>query len=121
MTPEQVAEYVAQKARQDPEIRAKIQDVRMFDGLREHQGFQHLRKKVAEQQDGFADRIARKILTGGEVDQREIDYMRGYIEGAMFVVMRPEVAERNLELAGRLAYALGKRELEAEGEMAPNA
>lgn len=93
----------------------------MYDGLSEHQGWRHLRKKIAEQQDRFAENIARRILAGGEVDQREIDFMRGYIAGAAFVIERPEVAERSLEAAARLAASFAKEALEATGDDSPYA
>lgn len=92
----------------------------MYDGLREHVGWRHLRKKIAEQEEQLWAPIIRRLKSGEVIDQREIDHHRGFLEGAVFAIKHPEVAEVNLEKAARLAWILAQRELEAEGDEAPN-
>jgi hypothetical protein len=115
ITPEKLADYVAEKAKKDPAVRALIKDVQMYDGLQEHIGWRHLRNKIKEQEDGLWAPILRRLKRGEVIDQREIDHHRGFIEGAVFAVTHPEVADTNLEKAARLAYMLGTREIEEEG------
>lgn len=46
-----------------------------------------------------------------DVPQREIDWHRGFFAGAIFVLTRPEMAERSLETAARMAYVAAQEEL----------
>lgn len=114
ITPEQLADYVAAKAKKDPKVRALIKDVQMYDGLQEHIGWRHLRNKIKEQEEGLWAPIVRRLKRGEVIDQREIDHHRGFIEGAVFAVMHPEVVDSNLETAARLAYMIGSMEIEGE-------
>jgi len=89
----------------------------MYDGLRDHPGFQRLRDKILEYQDGAMSVIARRLMSGEVVDQREIDFMRGFAEGALVIVEMPEEAEKSLERAAQSAWnrALQEQLTEEEG------
>lgn len=53
-------------------------------------------------------------MSGTVVSQREIDYNRGYYDGAIYAVSHPAMAEAALEKAATAAWALGLAEIEAE-------
>jgi hypothetical protein len=86
----------------------------MYDGLQETVGWRHLCKKIKEQEETLWAPIVRRLKRGEVLDQREIDHHRGFIEGAVFAVTHPEVADQNLELAARMAWVAGLRDYEAE-------
>lgn len=99
-----------------------MEDVRAFDGLREHVGWRRLLNKVGADRDGFLIGVAKRLMAGFVVDQREIDFHRGFYEGALFVLEMPEKAEENLEAAARRAYAMTQLEqLNTELEESPYA
>lgn len=114
LSAEDVAEFVVERAKRDPRVQKIVEDVRMFDGLREHAGWRRLRDAIKAEREGFLLSLARRLMSGEEVDQRMIDFYRGYFQGALDTVERPEVAERNLERAARSAWALTQLELETE-------
>lgn len=88
----------------------------MFDGLREHVGWRRLRDSILAERDAFMVGLARQLMSGAEIDQRKIDFFRGYFQGALDTVERPDKAEENLEKAARRAWALTQLELETEKE-----
>lgn len=111
-----IADFVVERAKRDPRVQQIVENARLFDGLREHAGWRRLRDQVRAEQEGFLARLARRLMAGEGVDQREIDYYRGYYQGALDTVERPEKAEENLEKAARHAWALTQLELQAEAE-----
>lgn len=113
---EDVAEFVVERAKGDPRVKKIVEDVRLFDGLREHAGWRRLRDSIRADRDRFLLGIARQLMSGQEVDQRKIDFYRGYFQGALDTVERPEKAEENLERAARHAWALTQLEIQAESE-----
>jgi hypothetical protein len=120
ITPEQLADYVAAKAKKDPKVRALVRDVQMYDGLQELPGWRHLCIKIKEQEEKLWAPIVSRLKRGEVIDQREIDHHRGFIEGAVFAVTHPEVADQNLELAARMAWVVGMRDIEADEGEEPN-
>lgn len=92
---EEVADSVAEKVRRD---NAKlINDVRAFEGLREHAGWKRLYQNVLEARETFMLTLAKRLMADVEVPSKEIHYYRGYYEGALAVLKRPEEVEKNLE------------------------
>lgn len=106
---------MAEKAKQDPRVQRIVQDAHLFDGLREHAGWRRLLELVQGDKSRFLGNIARRLMSGQEVSQREIDFHRGFYAGAQWIIERPEEAEANLEKAARWAWAWLK-EIEAETE-----
>lgn len=62
--------------------------------------------------------LAKRLMSGEVADQRDIDFQRGFLEGARTVILKPEKALKGLEVAASAAYAASKLELlsEQEGE-----
>lgn len=119
LEPEDLAAWVADRAKQDPKVQQVVADVRLLDHLREDAGWQVLHRRIIEQKEGFLHRLATRLMAGREVDQREIDFMRGFYAGAEETAEKPARSAADLEKAAREAYAKGLfeyAETEREGE-----
>lgn len=95
-----------------------IEDVRLFDGLQEHAGWHRLAEKIRAGRKGFLDFLTAELWAGREVDQRRLDYTRGFYEGASYVIEMPAKAESSLEQAAREAWRLTQIEAAQEAENA---
>jgi hypothetical protein len=115
---EDVANFVVERAKQDPKVKKILEDVRMFDGLREHAGWRRLYDRVKADRERFLLGIARRLMNGEVVDQLEIAHHRGFYQGALWVLGHPEEAEKNLERAARAAWVMANLEQLAEEESA---
>lgn len=94
-----------------------MDEVRRYDDLIQHPGYRFLVERVEDQRDAYTAKIARRLMAGEEVSQREIDWYRGYYAGALETLRRPYVAEHNLEGAARLAWGLASEAItEKENE-----
>lgn len=73
--------------------------------LTEHPSWPALRKQVERRVKSYQDRLARQLTSGGitarPLNQREIDYIRGFITGAQAVLDTPENAMKALDQALR--------------------
>ena len=71
--------------------------------LVEHPAWLELRRLFAEAREAAEQKLAREMFGGGEghpaLDQREIDYRRGFLRGAQAVLDKPELAVRAFEKA----------------------
>lgn len=71
--------------------------------LTEHPSWPVLREEFAKAREQAERRLAREMLSGGEtkepVDQRKIDYRRGFLRGAQAVLDQPELAQHAFEKA----------------------
>lgn len=118
--PDPAADFVVEVANRNPRVRELVAEVQALDGLREHAGWKALLKKAQADAENFMSSVARRLMAGVAIDQREIDFKRGYLAGALDVIERPERAMEGLEVAARAAYAIAKAEaLEEEGESSP--
>ena len=108
--PQQVADLMAEKAKKDPRVRQTIHDAHLFDALREHDGWKRLAELVRADRERFLLRLAKRLMAGEEVSQREIDFQRGFAQGAEWVVGHPEQAEASLERAARKAWRMAQEE-----------
>jgi hypothetical protein len=98
----------------DPRNRKIVQEAKDFGSLKEDSGWRKLRAKVTGQRDSFMESIARRLMGGEDVSQREIDFHRGFYYGVNYATGIPEVVEDNLTRTARIAYALALNEFEQE-------
>lgn len=96
-----------------PKVRELGDAARELAKLTEHSSWSVLRAEFDGRKRAYLDKIARSIATGGldakPIDQREIDYIRGFLRGAQAVLDTPGHALEALE------EALKKEEREANG------
>lgn len=111
MNPEEVADFVADRARRDPGVQRLVDNLKLFDGLREHAGWRRLYERVNEERQTFMASLAKRLMRGEIVSQREIDYTRGFHEGAAWIISQPEEADKHLEAAARRAWTMVELEL----------
>jgi len=79
--------------------------------LSTHPSWPELEREVARKREKIERYLTRKMLSGIEpVNQREVDLLRGVIEGMTWLVARPTSAERSLEryLADRQNVQIGE-------------
>lgn len=119
MDGERLAQLVAEKARQDPKVEKILTDARLFDELQENLAWKQLRDYVVSRYDRWMLSLSKRIMRGEEVSQREIDYHRGFYDGAKYAVLIPEVALANLERVAREAWKLQDSEETDDQEWSP--
>lgn len=117
-TPEEAAQFISDRARENPKVRRVIEDVRLFDGLMEHPGWQRLADKIKGRKDAFTLSLATRLMAGEKIEQTEIEFNRGFYKGAEYVIGMPEAAEVSLEQAASEAWRIARREAAIEAEQA---
>lgn len=115
---EELAQFVADRAKESPSVRRVVEDVRLFDGLLEHAGWQRLAQKVQGRKEAFFASLGRKLMAGGKVADQEIEFYRGWFAGAEYVIEMPAKAEESLEQAAREAWRIAQVEAAREAEEA---
>lgn len=95
----------APKGLRSPKVRELGDSVRELSKLVEHPSWPVLRAEFEKRKDAYVSKIARGLTAGGidakPIDQREIDYTRGFIRGAQAVLDTPDNALKALEEALR--------------------
>ena len=102
--PEEIAQFVADRAKENPSVRKVIEDVKLFDGLQEQVGWKRLREIVRAERDSFLTSFAKSLWSGKEVDPVELAYFRGFYKGAEWIIETPEKVEAGLEAAASRAW-----------------
>lgn len=70
--------------------------------LSEHRGWQELKEIYDDTLRKWQRHVATDFLrNGAEVDQREIDYQRGYMDAWQTILAQPDQAEKRFEKALR--------------------
>lgn len=114
--PEELAELVARRAREQPRVRQIVQEAQLYDSLRENTAWQRLAQRVRDDKQRYFDGITRRLMSGKKVEHDEIVYMRGFYYGARWIIEHPEEAEKSLERAARAAWRMAMLEQLAEDE-----
>ncbi len=87
------------------ELREKGDRARDLAKLKEHPSWNVLRKEFETRKAAYLDQLARELMTGGEdtdpLNQRKLDYRRGFLRGALAVLDAPDNALNALETALR--------------------
>jgi hypothetical protein len=102
------ANRIAEKLKTNPRIQQIAADARLFDALRSDPGwrrlFEHTQAKRGKWMDSILSRLMGPKKYWPAVE--EIAYHQGFYQGAIFVLAHPEYAEKNLERAARMAWAM---------------
>lgn len=114
--PEELADFVAERARSDPKVQQVIQEAALFDGLLQNPGWKRLRNRLESSKDNFMLSLASRLMKGEKVDQRELDFKRGWFKGAEAMILTPEQAEVSLEAAAAEAWRLVRLEAALQHE-----
>lgn len=112
--PSEFIDRVIERAKQSPRIQKIIADARLFDALKQDEGWQALHERVTKHKSRFMLGLASRLMLGENVSREEILYNKGFYEGAVFTVRHPELAHAVLEQTAKLAWALAIEESEAD-------
>lgn len=63
------------------------------------EGWDILAETFERQRQSYYDRLARDLMKGAEIDQRKLDYNRGFFESVEQLLEAPQNAEKILERA----------------------
>ena len=86
-------EELEQRAFRTAEIAQAMRELKATDG------WKVLAETFERQRAGYFDTLARDLMRGKEIDQRKLDYNRGFFESVEQLLKAPENAERLLERA----------------------
>lgn len=120
----EVIEFVAERMKRDPKVQAIVADAHLFDSLRENSAWKRLYEKVMAQKERYMRGLAERLMGPKyrHPSPEEIAFHKGYYQGAVNVLIAPEVAELNLERAARIAWLLVNQEFDKiEEEESPYA
>lgn len=109
-------DHVFDEILNDPKIQAIVKDARLFDSLRENVAWQRLHEMVNAKKQRWMDSMSNRFM-GPQKNwpkPEEIAYYQGFYQGAKFVLAHPEHAERSLERAATLAWAMLQADQEEE-------
>lgn len=124
MAERDVLDLAIEDAISTPEASELMRQSRRFEDLRESPAWAELREVVKARRKLAMDRLATKLLRGVAASslQQEIDYARGYVNGAADLVDYPDEVEKALEDMVQKSYDRIKFELiEASEEDSPYA
>lgn len=113
---EELADFVAKRARQQPKVQEIVKEAALYDSLRENDAWKRLAQRVREDRDRYLTGVAGRLMAGKDVSKEEIAYMRGFYFGAKWIIEHPEEAEKSLERAARAAWRMVKLEQAAIDE-----
>ena len=114
-------EWLQSHYEKDPKFRAIAEDAKVFGELQEQRGWQRLIARLDKERAEYLLDIAKRLLDGYQVDQREIDFMAGFYKGADYVLRHPQKAEESFEKAARLAWVFSESEQEVDDVPSPYA
>ena len=103
------ANEIVERLAKNPKVQQIVADARMFDDIRQHPGWQRLFEMVRIDQERVERKLAKRVLSGPAKNwptPEEVAYYRGFYDGAIFVLSHPEHAEKNLERAAKVAWAM---------------
>ena len=94
--------------RDNPKVAQVVADARIFDKLRTDPAWQRLFEHVSAKRDRWMKTILDRFMGQKRFwpEPEEIAYHKGFYEGAVFVLAHPEHAEKRLEQAARIAWAM---------------
>jgi len=85
------------------EIRVLGDRAQSLSKLVDHPAWKTLREELDRVKAQYEGRLARKLTSGGisasPLDQREVDYQRGFFSGAEWILRNPEQAESSFAQA----------------------
>ncbi len=118
LSEEEIADWIAERAKRDPGIAKVIENAHLFDELRQNPAWQKLYQLAKQREEKIRTAIANRIWRGATVSPEEIAYQRGFYQGCIWVLSHPENAEKSLEKAARMAWLLSQDEIEQAKEEA---
>lgn len=116
---DQIARWLGDRAKTDPKLRNVVENAHLFDDLRTHPGWKKLFDLAERQKKKFLDDVTRRLwqTPAQPPSVEEIEFHKGFHQGALWVLKHPEWAMTNLSKAARAAWLLEQNQ-EAQAEEA---
>lgn len=99
---------LAEEAAKDEALRRGLSEVLAFEELSEHRAWLILSGRLERIVDSLANSLGKRILLGAEIDQRELDRVRGFIEGVKSILALPAQIDKNFDRAIDRAWEKAK-------------
>lgn len=115
--PEELADFVAARMREEPRVAQIVNEAHLLDGLKDHAGWKRLIERVRSHESRWMETVTARLMRGERVEQTEIDYRRGFYEGARWILEHPAQAEAALEEAAQAAWREVQREALLQQEL----
>jgi hypothetical protein len=106
--PEDAADFLIERAKDDPKVRETVLRAQSLHTLLEDPGWKNLYEIVQGTKKRFMQGLASRLMEGEAVTQSEIDYRRGFFDGAEWAASHPKEAIKSLERAAERAYSLAQ-------------
>lgn len=112
----QRANEIVERLNKNPRIAQIVADARLFDTLRQDPAWRRLFDAVTQDRERVFARITKRLFGPRKnwPEPEEVAYYRGFYAGAIFVLSHPEHAEKNLEQAATVAWAMYGDDLQDE-------
>lgn len=104
------ADFLLERAKDDPKIQQTIVKAQNLHGLLEDKGWRSLYEIVQKAKDRWMHELAKRLMRGEKVSPEEIAWRRGYFAGAEWAASHPKQAIKSLERAATAAYVLAQQE-----------
>jgi hypothetical protein len=112
-----ILEEIINLAQEDESFQSIARDYQSYAALQNTPAWVKLNSHLERVLNSFERNLVQQIMSGAEVDQRRIDYVRGFIIGARSVLSLPGRIEERFERAtdqawDRAVRAYGERKQE---------
>ena len=105
MAIEDISDWIAHGAATGERFCARVAETVDLYGLKEHPGWDALKNHFELGSESFSKNLAVRLMAGEQVNQREIDYLRGFIDAARAILKYPEAALSNVEESAKRGWA----------------
>ena len=105
---DQIARWLGERAKKNARLSAIVENASLFDDLRTHPGWKKLFELVEREEKKFLDDITRRLWEhpANPPTVEEIEFHKGFQQGALWVLKHPEWALSSLRKAARAAWLL---------------
>lgn len=97
--PDALSALLADQASKDEALRAGLSEHLAFEELQEHRAWLLIEERLTEKIDILVEQQSRSHMAGAPVDQRKIDWLRGYVAGVKDLLALPSRIEKNFDKA----------------------
>lgn len=106
MDEQEIADFLAKRALEDPKVQQIVANAHLFDELKRSPAWAKLYELAKKQNLKVKAVLAERLWKGEKLTPEEVAYQKGFYQGCIWVLAHPEHAERSLETAARAAYLL---------------
>lgn len=102
---------ILEEIRKDPKVEKGLHEHLKLEELKDHPGWQYQAARFAGFRRGVMMALARRLMSGQEIDPKQIAFERGYAAAIVDVFEYPERIEKDLQRAAEVAFERLQEEL----------